>query len=304
MKINNIAILGTGAVGAAIAHQLTEAGAHAFLTIIAEGERAERYQRNGFRVNGDTIRPAVAADGMFDLIILAVKSYHLEKALPVLDRCMSRNTVVMSLLNGITSEAILGERYGHHRVIPAMILGIDALRDESGIRYLNRGKIYFGANPETEAQNQQIEALLKWFDRVGLGYVLSPDITRTLWHKFMINVGINQASAVLGAPYGRFQQDGEARELMLGAVREVVALSELEETGLTDEDIGEWLGILETLDPTGRTSMLQDADAGRRMEVDLFADAVISRARKHKMDVPVNMKLQKQLTARQPEQQN
>jgi hypothetical protein len=47
---------------------------------------------------------------------------------------------------------------------------------------------------------------------------------------------------------------------------------------LTDKDIDDWNHILETLDPAGKTSMLQDAEAGRRMELDLFADTVIALA--------------------------
>ena len=189
MDIDNIAILGTGAVGAAIAHQLASAGYDSNLTVIADGLRGRNYRRNGFSVNGDEIRPAVADSGDFDLIILATKSYHLDEALLLLDQCIGNRTLLMSLLNGIASEKILGQRYGHHRVIPAMILGIDAMRDSSCIRYLNRGKIYFGPNPEAENQSTAISAVQKWLKLTGLGYVLSDDITKTLWHKFMINVG-------------------------------------------------------------------------------------------------------------------
>ena len=302
MSINSIAILGAGAVGAAIAHQLMTARPAFPPVILARGERQIRYEQRGFTVNGDPIKPAVAESGEFDLIILAVKSYHLERALSQLDESMGTGTLVMSLLNGIESEDRLGRRYGHGQVVPAMILGIDAQREESGIRYLNRGRIFFGANPKADMATAEAaaSAVRDWFVRTGLAFELCRDITSTLWHKFMINVGINQASALLKAPYGTFQTDGDPRDLMMGSLREVVALSELEGTGLSEDNISRWLEVLDTLDPTGMTSMAQDAAAGRRMEVDLFADTVVAMACRHGLEVPVNRRLRRELSAMQP----
>ncbi|MDT8297570.1 MAG: ketopantoate reductase C-terminal domain-containing protein, partial [Spirochaetaceae bacterium] len=90
-------------------------------------------------------------------------------------------------------------------------------------------------------------------------------------------------------------------KLMRGAMEEVVALSRLEGTGLTDKDIDDWNHILETLDPAGKTSMLQDAEAGRRMEVDLFADTVIALTEKHGLETPVNRELKRKLEQISPE---
>ena len=64
------------------------------------------------------------------------------------------------------------------------------------------------------------------FNRVGIDYKISDNISHTMWWKFMINVGINQTSAVLKAPYGVFQTLPIAYEWGESAMREVVALSE------------------------------------------------------------------------------
>lgn len=288
MDINSIAILGAGAVGASLAHQLLEKNPSHNITVIAEGPRYERCRRDGLTVNGDVIHPDVADGKQSDLVFLATKSYHLDQALPLLDRCVGPKTLIMSLLNGIASETQLGNRYGDEHVVPAMILGIDAVRENGVVRYMNKGVIHFGENP-------RVSDLVKWFEASGLGYEVSGNITRTLWRKFMINVGANQVSAALGAPYARLREDPLALKLMRGAMEEVVALSRLEGTGLTDQDIEDWNDILETLDPAGKTSMLQDAEAGRRMEVDLFADTVIALAEKHGIKTPVNRELKEKL---------
>lgn len=299
MSIRNIGILGAGAVGASIAHQLLRysnpSRESIKVSVIAVGERSERYRRNGIPVNSDVIHPEIIASGQFDLIVIATKSYHLDEALGILDSCVGEQTLLLSLLNGIDSEGILGERYGHGKVIPAMILGIDAQRDDSGIRYANDGVIHFGTNPEAAQQREAVDRLETWFDANSIGQQRSDNITNTLWRKFMINVGANQASALYKAPYSSLQTETEARRLMFAAMEEVVALSKKEGTGLTRDDIGSWDAILQTLHPDGMTSMAQDSVAGRKMEVDLFAGTVVKLAEKHGLDVPVNCMFLKEL---------
>lgn len=115
-----------------------------------------------------------------------------------------------------------------------------------------------------------------------------PDMIRTLWWKFMINVGINQVSAALEAPYGGFQQQGEARNLMESAMREVVALARASGVHLSDADIDDWYTILPTLSPLGKTSMLQDVEGGRKTEVEMFAGKVIEIGERYGVPTPVN----------------
>jgi 2-dehydropantoate 2-reductase len=114
---------------------------------------------------------------------------------------------------------------------------------------------------------------------------------RSIWYKFMINVGINQASAVLRAPYGVFQTLPEAREVMESAMRETVALSNSMGTGLRDTDVAAWYDTLSRLAPDGKTSMLQDVEAGRKTEVEAFAGAVIELGEAAGLAVPVNRTL-------------
>jgi 2-dehydropantoate 2-reductase len=119
---------------------------------------------------------------------------------------------------------------------------------------------------------------------------------RILWWKFMINVGINQASAALKAPYGEFQQQGAARDLMESAMREVVALARASGVHLSDADIDDWYTILPTLSPLGKTSMLQDVEGGRKTEVEMFAGEVIEMGERLGIPTPVNERLFQTIT--------
>jgi len=107
----------------------------------------------------------------------------------------------------------------------------------------------------------------------------------------MINVGINQVSAALRAPYGVFQGPGEARELMESAMREVVLLASKLHISLTEADVREWYAVFRDLNPEGKTSMLQDVEGRRKTEVEMFAGKVIELGRRFGVATPVNERL-------------
>jgi 2-dehydropantoate 2-reductase len=111
---------------------------------------------------------------------------------------------------------------------------------------------------------------------------------QTMWWKFMVNVGVNQASAVMRAPYGVFQTSPDAQALMVTLMREVVVLSQHAGIGLTETAVEEWFEVLQTLSPDGKTSMLQDIEAGRQTEVDIFAGKVVELGEKYGVPTPIN----------------
>jgi 2-dehydropantoate 2-reductase len=111
---------------------------------------------------------------------------------------------------------------------------------------------------------------------------------RTLWWKFMINVGVNQASAVMRAPYGTFQSSPEAQALMETLMRESIVLAKAEGVNLGEQNLVDWYAFLRTLSPEGKTSMLQDIEAGRKTEVEIFAGKVVALGERHRIPTPVN----------------
>jgi 2-dehydropantoate 2-reductase len=114
---------------------------------------------------------------------------------------------------------------------------------------------------------------------------------RTLWWKFMINVGMNQASALMRAPYGVFQTSEDARALMRALMQEVITLAQASAVNLAEADIEDWCAILQTLSAEGKTSMLQDIEAGRQTEVDVFGGKVVALGKALDIITPVNAAL-------------
>jgi 2-dehydropantoate 2-reductase len=292
-SIETVAIVGAGALGGAYAGLLYDMD-NRCVSFVAGGDRFERLRREGLTVNGrHYIIPVLRPENISapsDLIIVAVKYQHLDNAIRDMKNRVGAETTIISVMNGIESEERIGAAYGAEKVLYAVSLGIDALREGNRVNYASQGKILFG-----EARNtfltDRVKRVQALFDRAGIIYETPPDMVRVLWWKFMINVGINQASAVLRAPFHVFQTSREARDLMESAMREVVMLSAKAGVNLTREDIEEFNKILTAINPQGKTSMLQDVEAGRKTEVEMFAGKVIELGRKLGVPTPVNQKL-------------
>lgn len=291
--IKHVALLGAGAMGAYFAACF--AASPGFTTrLIARGERRQRLERDGLVVNGRPVFiPAASPEegpALADLIIVALKHHHLAAAVADLKPFVGPDTVILSVMNGLESEAIIGAAVGEEKVLFAISVGIDAVRQGNRLTYSNPGRHIFGEADNTVV-SERVRRVQEAFTRAGIAWETPPDMIRMLWWKFMINVGMNQASAAMRAPYGAFQTRAEARDLMEALMREVIALAGPAGVNLGETDMLDWYRVLPTLSPTGKTSMLQDVEAGRKTEVDIFGGTVVALGQRHGVPTPVNRTL-------------
>ncbi|AGY74353.1 MULTISPECIES: ketopantoate reductase family protein [Clostridium] len=292
-SIKNISAIGLGAIGCAYTSKLYDFNPEG-IKFIAGEERAERYKKSGFIINGKKynftyIDPKEKCQPA-DLIIVSVKSNQLTQAICDMRNHVGENTIIISLMNGITSEEIIGKEYGMDKMLYALCIGIDGNRKENNISFSNIGNITFGEKVN-KVYSEKVQKVKTLFDNAKIPYKIPEDMMRALWYKFMVNVGINQTSAVLRATYGVFQTKNEAKELMESAMWEVVKLSQKVGVNLSKNDIEEWHKVLNTLGHDSRTSMCQDIVYGRKTEVDIFAGTVCKLGEKYGVDTPVNRTL-------------
>ena len=290
MQDAKVCIVGPGAMGSFYYWKFHQAGFEQ-TSLLAGGERARRLQDNGIRINGQTVPARVVTpedtDYAADLIIVAVKYHHLVQVVADMQNVVAGNTLMVSVMNGIDSEEILARAYGWDKVLFAIALGIDAQREPDQVRVTNQGTVYFG-----EQSNQQLTPRVKsveeLFKAADIAYQIPEDMIRVMWWKYMINVGVNQVSAVLRAPFGTFQKSQYARDLMQEAMQEVINVAAAKGIQLDTGDIQSWLQVMDTLDPEGKTSMCQDVLAGRKTEVEMFAGTLLTMARDLEVPTPLN----------------
>jgi 2-dehydropantoate 2-reductase len=292
-EIENVAVLGAGAMGAYYASRFFDSPRFS-PTLVAREPRYDRLKNDGVVVNGKSysipvFHPDEAAQPA-DLIIVALKNHNLPEAVHDLKNLVGDQTTIVSVMNGLDSEEFLGSFYGMDKVLYAIAVAIDALREGNSVTYTNPGKIFFGEAQNTEV-SERVRRVQEALDRAGLVYETPPDMIRMLWWKFMINVGMNQASAAMRAPYGVFQSSEDAQELMKALMREVIVLAQHIGVNLVEKDIDDWNAFLQTISPVGKTSMLQDIEAGRKTEIEMFGGKVVELGKAHGIPTPVNQTL-------------
>ncbi|KOA20005.1 2-dehydropantoate 2-reductase [Clostridium homopropionicum DSM 5847] len=295
--MQKIGFVGFGAIGGTYGAQMMDESIDIY--VIVDDSRKERYEREGIFVNNKHYDLNMLTDKedsiKMDIIFVSVKYHDLKDAIKLMKPFVGQETIIVSLLNGIDSEEILADIFGKEKVLFGFSVVIDALRIGNRIEYLNQGTIVFGdgfgKNPKAVAEVEEL------FKKAKISYKISNEMIREQWWKFLINVGINQTSAVLLGPYGLFQQNEEARSFMISAMKEVIELSKVMNINLEESGIDDFIVILNKLAPEKKTSMLQDVEAKRKTEVEMLAGKVIELGKRFGVPTPINELLFKMIKA-------
>lgn len=286
--IHTVGIIGLGALGVLFGQRLLESGAD--VRIIADAQRAARYRAQGVTCNGENVPFAyVTPDDAspVDLLIFATKEGGLRAAMETAAGFAGEDTLLLSVLNGVTSEGVLAERFGERNVLYCTAQGMDAVKVGSALTYAHAGMIVLGER-EPGAITPRVQAVADYLNAHGVTAQPVCDMVRRQWGKLMLNVGVNQAVMVFEGDYGAVQAPGRPRDVMIAAMREVQRLAAREGYVLTDEEFDGWVALVDTLSPAGKPSMRQDGEAHRKSEVELFAGTIVRLGEKHGVDTPVN----------------
>lgn len=288
-KIETSALIGLGALGILFGWPMQQQAAPGAFHVIADEARIRRYQAEPVLRNDETctfsyITPA--AGKPVDLLLVAVKSTALDDTIPEIAPFVGPDTVILSVLNGITSEEKLEAAYPGH-VLWSVAIGMDATREGRVLRFKNAGKIQFGE--KDGSLTPRMQAVADYLAACGIAGEPCTDILYKQWNKLMINDGLNQAAAAFDLDYGGLQADPEAQRWMLAAMQEVIRLANLEGVPLPPDNDTVWLAAnMPHFAPHGMPSMRQDVLARRPTEVAEFAGVVRTLAQKHGMPTPAN----------------
>ena len=287
--IKNVLICGVGAVGSIYADKIQNFDSDS-LRVLVDEQRLKRYLDNPIVFNGKELNfNYVLPDEnnyKADLIIIATKFYGLEDAINNIKNFITDDTVILSLLNGVTSEEIIAKAYGRDKLLYSYFIGHSAIRTGNSVVHDDVNTIVYGS--ENEADNENVLRVKKYFDKAGINYKIPEDIKHSLWLKFMLNVCANQPTAILRMTFGEMLENSCFMDFAIEVMKEVQAIAKAEGVKNSEAMIDETVAHLHTMIPEGKTSMLQDVEAGRKTEVDMFAGTVIQLGIKHGIPTPYN----------------
>jgi len=292
-----IAIIGAGAIGGYLGARLARAGAD--VVLFARGPHLRAMQEHGLRVTsagGDfEVKPNVTGDlaaiGTADVVVLGVKAHSLPALAPQLPQLFGPDTVVVSTQNGIPwwyFQGHGGEFDGLHleRVDPGGAIGaaIESRRVVGALAYFSTDIAEPGVIHHTEgnrislgepdgSRSDRTRAIAETLIAAGFRCPVTTRFRHEIWVKLMGNVAFNPISALTGGTLEQLVRHPDVSRV----VREVMAEMEAVAGKLGIElpiSIDQRMAGAEKVG-AHKTSMLQDYEAGRPMELEAVVGAVV-----------------------------
>lgn len=278
-----MAVVGVGDYGSRFAARLIHAGHD--VTLIARGKTLERLQTEGLTSTkgGSTLLDTMHIDvvhatddptdvGPVDVALMCVKLYQLQEAMEIASPLVGPHTTVLGFQNGVIAEDRLIARFGAERIVglaPATVLSIGEL--PSG----------------TSARTTAIVQVLKDADILAIEH---PNVLEAIWEKFIIVCG-STVAALARLPMGEVAKQPELRQLGRMASAEAVELANAKGLSFGQEDIDKAdksIDVVASRNPAWRTSLLQDLDAGRPLELDAWSGGAVMLGRELGIPTPMN----------------
>jgi len=289
-----IAVMGSGGVGGYFGGRLAASGQE--VTFVARGVHLDGIRQRGLAITsalGDaTIRPAKATDdpariGPVDLVIFAVKLYDSERAAGAIRPLVGPGTGVVTLQNGVDSTDVLARVHGAEHVIGG-VANIAAVITEPGvIRHTGTmARVVFG---ELDGRrSDRVAALAEALRAAGVDHRLSDDIQRDIWDKMVLLSGSSGLTALMRLPIGPIREEPETRAMYREGLAEALAVARAKGISLPDDLTEQKLAQTDALPYQMKSSMLEDLERGRRLELPWLSGAIVRMGQELGIATPIH----------------
>jgi 2-dehydropantoate 2-reductase len=287
-----ILVMGAGGVGGYFGARLQEAGED--VVFCARGENLRALREHGLvleSVRGDlhlatgnaTEDPRESAP--YDLILFCVKVYDTESAARQIAGCLRAGAAILTLQNGVESEARLAELFGSGAVMGGNArVGVE-LAVPGRIVHRTTGAIEFGElDGATSARALRIADA---FRRAGILGALIPDIRTRRWYKLLWNSAFNPVTTLTRTRVGDLMDDLDGLALVRTLMLETLAVARADGAALTEEHVEELLVHSDRNLRALKTSTHQDLERGKRLEYEALSGAVLRVASRFGVATPV-----------------
>lgn len=289
-----IVFVGSGGVGGYFGARLAAAGCD--VTFIARGRHLAAMREEGLQVLsplGDLRLGQVQATddpgsvAAPDLVVIAVKLWSTAEAVESARPLVGGATAVMSLQNGIEAEELLSREFGREHVlggvahIAALIERPGVIRHNGTLQRLTFGELDGRASARTGRLAEACRA-------AGIETVLSQDVRRAIWEKFVFLSAFSGVTAAARLPIGPLREEPLTRELFLEAMREAVAVGRAQGVALDADTAQRQLEFADGLPADMVASMLGDLERGNRLEVPWLSGAVARLGDEHGIATPAS----------------
>ena len=290
-----VAVVGAGSMGSLYGANLHRAGAEVVL-LDAWAEHVEQINADGLRMDGlhgdftAQVQAATAPDAVApaDMALVLVNATDTAAAAAAAEKALKPEGFALTLQNGLGNVEALQEVLGARRVMAGLSFHSADLNGPGHVSHTNRGPTYLGELDRS--RSDRLGAVARLMEDAGMGPRVEPDITSTIWGKFVHNCAINALCAATGLRPGHIRRVEALDSLQAGIVAEVVALAEARGVELPNPDPLEEIRAY-CARKFHRVSMLQHLERGSRTEIDALNGYVARHGRALGLDCPHNAAL-------------
>ena len=289
-----VAVVGCGAMGSVYAALLAGAG-HEIWAIDNWKEHIDAIKANGLRLEGAsgdrtmrvnaTTNPADA--GPCDLVILATKAMHVEKAAQSMQPLLRQDTVVLSIQNGLGGPDTAAKVLGRERVLVGVVGGFGASMKAPGHAHHNGWELV-RLGELAGPISPRLEAVAEVWRSGGFRVKCFDDIDQLVWEKLICNVCFSGTCAVTERTIIEVIEDQDAWQVASGCAAEAYQVARTRGIKLDFDDPVAYVRAFGMKIPKARPSMLLDHMAGRMSEIEAINGAIPVAAKVAGLQAPYN----------------
>ena len=289
-------VFGTGAIGGYYGGMLAQSGAD--VSFIARGNNYNVLCKKGLTIiteeNKITFPVKVFNStkglGKFDYVFICVKSFDTKSTLDEIKENIGPQTTIASLQNGIENEELIIKSFGKEKVIGAFVYIASQLIEPGIVKVLGNKRGMIGEL--NGAITSRVEELHNMFKIANVDFAISENILGDMWDKLVWNVSFNPTSVATGKTVDKLlEEDYDLVKNIMTEVKNVAIANGIKIRLDTVE-----FNLERTKGYKGfKTSMLQDFERGKSLEVDAILGVVLRKAKEKNVPVPNIEKLYEQL---------
>jgi 2-dehydropantoate 2-reductase len=303
-----IIIMGIGGVGGYFGGLLALEYENANQTevyFMARGENKKAIEEHGLNLettHGKFVcKPKLVTDnptliGEADYIICCTKSYNLEESLIALKPCITKNTVILPLLNGVDSYERIKAIYPENEVwkgcvyIVARLLKPGVVAETGNVR-----KLFFGAENGTAHKLTEFKLLL---EKAGISVSQPADIEQTLWEKFIFISSFASLTSYLDITVEQILKTEENKDLLLQLLSEFKLVADAKGINLETDIVEKTMAKYHNLLPGVISSMHSDFQNGKSTELQSITAYIINLGTKFNIPLPAYTMVYRALSVR------
>jgi 2-dehydropantoate 2-reductase len=291
-----ILVVGAGAVGGYFGGRLVEKGED--VTFLVREKRKQQLEETGLileSVHGDvTLKPRLIQTGEnvepYDAVLLSMKAYHLEGAIEDFRPYVGPETMIVPLLNGISHIDTLVDTFGESNVLGGLCF-IESTLNEQGhiVQTSPIHDLVFGER--TGEKTERITKLQQAFSGTKANFVLSENINRDMWHKYLFISTLSGVTSLFRSPIGPIRDDELGSSTIQNTLDEAASIMRSIDAPLADDIVEVNWGKLQSMAHEMKSSLQRDMEKGLSVEGDHFYGYLLGIAKEKEIVAPTLEKI-------------